>query len=64
MSSTEEISTDRMRTHHRWLLAAFSKRITGDYGIEADITADDARVLIDQAREFLEASKQLLTKAL
>jgi len=52
------------KRYHRWLLAAFSKRITGDYGIEADITADDARVLIDQAREFLEASKQLLTKAL
>ena len=50
--------------YQRWFLAAFNRRITGDYGIEADITADDARVLIDQAREFLEASKQLLTKAL
>jgi uncharacterized protein (UPF0332 family) len=51
------------KRYHRWLLAAFGKRITGDYGIEADITADDARVLIDQAREFLEAGRQLLTKA-
>lgn len=50
------------KRYHRWLLAAFSKRITGDYGIEPDITADDARSLIDQARDFLEAGKQLLSK--
>ena len=36
--------------YHRWLLAAFSKRITGDYGIEADLTAEDASLLIGQAQ--------------
>jgi len=49
--------------YHRWLLEAFSKRITGDYGIESELTADDATVLIDQAREFLYAAKQFLERA-
>jgi len=48
--------------YHRWLLEAFSKRITGDYGIEADLTAEDASLVIDQAREFLEAAKRFLEK--
>lgn len=46
--------------YHRWLLEAFSKRITGDYGIESDLTAEDARLLIGQAHEFLDAAKQFL----
>ncbi len=50
------------KRYHRWLLAAFSKRITGDYGIEAEITADDAKILIEQAREFLETGKKFLDK--
>ncbi len=48
--------------YHRWLLAAFSKRITGDYGIDADLTSEDASLLIGQAREFLDAAKQYLEK--
>ncbi|HZD40350.1 MAG TPA: HEPN domain-containing protein [Terriglobales bacterium] len=48
--------------YHRWLLEAFSKRITGDYGIESDVTAEDATALINQAREFLDAAKQFLAK--
>ena len=48
--------------YHRWLLEAFSKRITGDYGIDTDLTSEDATLLIEQAREFLEAAKQFLEK--
>ena len=48
--------------YHRWLLEAFSKRITGDYGIDAEFTAEDASLLIIQAREFLDAAKQFLEK--
>ncbi len=48
--------------YHRWLLEAFSKRITGDYGIDADLTSEDASLLIGQAREFLDAAKQFFEK--
>lgn len=48
--------------YHRWLLEAFSKRITGDYGIDADLTSEDASLLIGQAREFMDAAKQFLEK--
>lgn len=51
------------KRYHRWLLAAFSKRITGDYGIETELISEDASLLIGQAREFLEAAKQFLEKA-
>jgi uncharacterized protein (UPF0332 family) len=51
------------RKYHRWLLEAFSKRITGDYGIDADLTSEDASLLIGQAREFLDAAKQVLEKS-
>ena len=48
--------------YHRWLLEAFSKRITGDYGIDAELTSEDATLLIGQARKFLEAAKHILEK--
>jgi uncharacterized protein (UPF0332 family) len=48
------------RRYHRWLIAAFSKRIAGDYGIVSDLTAEDASLLIGQAREFLRAAQQFL----
>lgn len=50
------------KRYHRWLVAAFNKRITGDYGIESDLIAEDASLLIGQAREFLGAAKQCLEK--
>ena len=28
--------------YHRWLVTAFAKRIAADYGVEAEITPDDA----------------------
>lgn len=48
--------------YHQWLLEAFSQRITGDYGIESDLTAEDATVLINQAREFLDVARRFLEK--
>jgi uncharacterized protein (UPF0332 family) len=50
------------KRYHRWLVAAFNKRITGDYGIESDLTAEDASLLIGQAHEFLAVAKQFLEK--
>jgi uncharacterized protein (UPF0332 family) len=50
------------RRYHRWLLEAFSKRITGDYGIESDLTGEDATLLMEQAREFLEGARHFLEK--
>ncbi len=52
------------KRYHRWLVAAFNKRITGDYGIESDLNAEDASLLIEQAREFLDAAKQFLEKGI
>lgn len=46
--------------YHRWLLAAFEKRITADYEVEETIEADDARTMIQQAREFLQAAQRYL----
>ena len=48
--------------YHRWLLEAFSKRITGDYGLESDLTAEDATLLVEQAHEFLTVAKKFLGK--
>jgi len=50
------------KKYHKWLVAAFNKRITGDYGIDSDFTAEDASLVITQAREFLDAAKQFLEK--
>ena len=46
--------------YHRWLLAAFEKRITADYGVEETVEADEARILIQQAREFLQEARRSL----
>ncbi|MGH7796521.1 MAG: HEPN domain-containing protein [Candidatus Binatia bacterium] len=50
------------KRYHRWFIAAFNKRITGDYGIEADLTAEDAGLLIGQAVEFVRAAAQFLKR--
>lgn len=46
--------------YHRWLLAAFNKRIAGDYDVGAEVTATEVRTMIDQALEFLEEGKLYL----
>jgi uncharacterized protein (UPF0332 family) len=50
------------KKYHRWLVAAFNKRLTGDYGIDSDLTAEDANLLIGQAREFLGVTREFLEK--
>lgn len=45
---------------HRWLIDAFDKRLVGDYGVEANIEMEIAASMINQAREFLEASQAYL----
>ena len=46
--------------YHRWLVTAFAKRIAADYGVEAEITADDAHALNQQAHDFLAAARDFL----
>jgi uncharacterized protein (UPF0332 family) len=46
--------------YHRWLLDAFDRRVTGDYGVDVSIEPDEVARMIDQAREFLEAGRRLL----
>jgi len=46
---------------HRWLLDAFDQRIEGDYGVEVITIEQDARELIDQAKEFLQTAKAYLS---
>jgi uncharacterized protein (UPF0332 family) len=50
------------KKYHRWLLAAFNKRVTADYGIDAELSSEDAKLSIAQADEFLQAAKKFLEK--
>lgn len=45
---------------HRWLLDAFDVRIQGDYGVDALITAEEVRTMIDQASELLREAHRIL----
>jgi uncharacterized protein (UPF0332 family) len=38
---------------HRWFLDAFDVRIQGDYGVDAVVSVEEARAMIDRAGEFL-----------
>jgi uncharacterized protein (UPF0332 family) len=44
--------------YHRWLLDAFDRRVTADYGVEASVGPEEATRMIEQAREFLEAGRR------
>jgi uncharacterized protein (UPF0332 family) len=46
--------------YHRWLLQAFERRVTGDYGVEADITLEEVTLMIEQAHEFLQKTRRYL----
>jgi uncharacterized protein (UPF0332 family) len=46
--------------YHRWLLDAFDARLEADYEVEIDIQSDDARSLIEQAKEFSSAAQHFL----
>ena len=48
------------RKLHRWLLDAFDKRILADYGVEAEIRAEDAGVVIEQAAEFVRIASSIV----
>jgi uncharacterized protein (UPF0332 family) len=48
--------------YHRWLLEAFNMRVTGDYGVEAVFTTEEATALIEQATEFLQRAERYLKK--
>jgi uncharacterized protein (UPF0332 family) len=43
---------------HRWLLAAFNKRITADYGVDAELSAAEVEEMLTQAREFLQTARR------
>ena len=45
---------------HRWLIDAFDKRLVGDYGVDATIKMDIAALMINLARDFLEAAQTYL----
>jgi uncharacterized protein (UPF0332 family) len=46
--------------YHRWLLNAYDQRILGDYGVEASLTPEDVKVMIQQAQEFVGKARQYL----
>ena len=45
---------------HKWLLAAFSRRIASDYDAAARFQSSSVKTMIDQAWEFLRAAKDYL----
>lgn len=47
--------------YHRWLLAAFNKRVIADYGVDATFAGTEALELIEQAEEFLQAGQRHLS---
>ena len=44
---------------HRWLLDAFDVRIQGDYGVDAVVTLEEVRAMIDQARDLLREAERI-----
>jgi len=42
------------------LTNAFDKRLTGDYGVGFIITKEDARVLLETAKNFVQKTKSYL----
>jgi uncharacterized protein (UPF0332 family) len=45
---------------HRWLLDAFDRRIESDYGFDVLVIDQDARELIEHAKEFLQTARAFL----
>jgi len=48
------------RRYHRALLAAFNKRVAGDYGVQVLITSGEVKEMIERAREFLSEAHRIL----
>lgn len=47
---------------HRWIIQAFDKRLKADYDLDCILKAEDVELMLQQAREFLEAARQYLSK--
>ena len=47
---------------HKWLIVSFDKRLKADYDLDAILKTADAELMLQQAREFLEAARQHLAK--
>ena len=47
---------------HRWLIDVQDFRNIGDYGLEAQISKDDAELVCNWAREFIESAETFLLK--
>lgn len=50
--------------YHRWLLDAYDTRILADYGVEAELTIEDATQILEHAREFVGEARRYLGLAL
>lgn len=46
--------------YHRWILDAFNKRITADYGVEMLLLPEDIVPMIEQIREFLKEARRII----
>jgi len=47
--------------YHRWMLAAFTRRLQGDYGFDATLTPAEVERTLEQAAEFLAAAEGSLS---
>jgi len=47
--------------YHRWMLAAFTRRLEGDYGFDATLTPAEVERTLEQAAEFLAAAEGSLS---
>ena len=48
------------KKYHKWLLAAFNRRIASDYDAAARFQSSAVKTMIDQAWEFLQVAKNYL----
>ena len=48
---------------HSWILEAFDQRILSDYEVEPEVGREEAQILIERAKEFLQAARVYLSKS-
>lgn len=48
--------------YYHWLVASFNSRLVGDYAIRTEFQDDEVREWIEQAREFLNKTRQYLAR--
>ena len=48
--------------YHRWMLAAFNKRIAADYGVDVELSVQEVEAILAQAREFAQTARELLKR--